>query len=84
MESGSAIHLRVLADRLVVAKVRQRHDVHCGERAHFVFELASPQKASSFHLRLELIGKRLLLRRRRLVLHESVVEVLRCNGNTIQ
>ena len=81
--SPSAMHLRVLADRHVVAKVRHRHDVQSGGRAHFVFELASPQNASSFRLRLELIGKRLLVRRRRLVLHESIVEV-RCNGNTVQ
>ncbi len=83
-ESDSAVHLRVMADRHVVAKVLQRHDVQSGERAHFVFELASPLKASSFLLRLELIGRRLLLRRRQLVLHESIVEVIRCNGNTIQ
>jgi predicted aldo/keto reductase-like oxidoreductase len=80
----NAVHLRAFADRRVIAKVHQRHDVQPGGRTHFVFELSAPKIASSFRLRLELVEERLRVRRRRLLLHESTVEVKGCNGNTVR
>jgi glutamate-1-semialdehyde aminotransferase/predicted aldo/keto reductase-like oxidoreductase len=52
--SGVAVAVTLGND---TTRVRLRHDVHPGQRCHFVFELAAPHAPGNLHVKLQLLGE---------------------------